>query len=81
MPTYGPVGASGAELIAYVEDALETGGLATFTFHGVGADYLAVSGEAHQELLDYLAAHEDEIWVDTFQEVTGHILAERLDSE
>ena len=81
VPTYGPVGASGAELIAYVEDALETGGLATFTFHGVGADYLAVSGEAHQELLDYLAAHEDEIWVDTFQEVTGHILAERLDSE
>ena len=38
-------------------------------FHGVGGDYLNVSGDAHKELLAYLKAHEREIWTATFSDI------------
>lgn len=61
-----PVGSSGAELIALVKQAAQHGTMVNFTFHGIGGDHLAVSAEAHAELLAYLAANRDLYWTDTF---------------
>jgi hypothetical protein len=42
-------------------------------FHGVGGDYLSVSAEAHRQLLDYLAARRDQIWIAPYSEVMTYI--------
>jgi peptidoglycan/xylan/chitin deacetylase (PgdA/CDA1 family) len=55
--------ATGADMIAVVENAVSTGGLLVLGFHGVGGDYLKVSAEAHAQLLAYLEEHADTIWV------------------
>lgn len=73
VPTFGPPGADGATLIAYAERVIDEGGLGTFIFHGVGGDYLAVSPEAHEELVAWLAEHRDEIWVDTFRNIMTYV--------
>jgi sialate O-acetylesterase len=63
-------GESSGELIAQVEKAREEGGLLVFLFHGVGGEHgINVSLEAHNELVDYLAQHKDEIWVAPMVEV------------
>lgn len=64
---------SGEQLTAFAEEVLKNKGLGIFTFHGVGGDYLSVSTEAHQVLLEYLNKHAPEIWVATFQEVMDYI--------
>ena len=51
------VGSSGAEMIAWVKEVEKSEDVGVIVFHGVGGDYLSVSAEAHQQLLDYLAAH------------------------
>ena len=61
-----PVGVTGEQLIARVEEAGRRGTMVNFTFHGIGGDYLSVSKQAHEELLQYLSAHRDLYWVDTF---------------
>lgn len=61
-----PVGVSGEQLIARVEEAARKGSMVNFTFHGIGGDYLSVSKQAHEELLQYLSSHRDIYWVDTF---------------
>ena len=40
------MGASGAEMIAWVQQVENSGALGVIIFHGVGGDYLAVSAEA-----------------------------------
>jgi peptidoglycan/xylan/chitin deacetylase (PgdA/CDA1 family) len=72
-----PVNASGDELIAIVRAAAEQGSMANLTFHGVGGDYLAVSEEAHEQLLRYLAEHRDAYWVDTFLNIMRYVKAQR----
>lgn len=72
-----PVGVTGAELIAMAEQARDHGTMANFTFHGIGGDYLTVSAAAHEELLDYLAAHPDDYWVAPFIDVMRHVRAEQ----
>lgn len=71
--TYGPSEVSGDDLIAYAKEVLKSGGVGSFTFHGIGAEYLSVSEEAHTELLAWLDEHRDEIWVDTVKAVTLHL--------
>jgi hypothetical protein len=56
-------------MIRWVENTRRTGRAGVIVFHGVGGDYLSVSGEAHQQLVAYLKAHEREIWTATFSEV------------
>jgi peptidoglycan/xylan/chitin deacetylase (PgdA/CDA1 family) len=73
----GPVGVTGAELIAIVEAAAERGTMANLTFHGIGGDYLSVSAEAHEQLLRHLADHPDRYWVDTFLNIMKHVRAQR----
>ena len=48
MPVMAPVGMTGAQLIALVEDAARKGTMVSLTFHGVGGDYLTTSAQAHE---------------------------------
>lgn len=68
-----PVGVTGAQLIARVEEAARKGTMVNLTFHGVGGDYLAVSNAAHEALLDHLASHRDVYWVGTFVEIMRYV--------
>jgi peptidoglycan/xylan/chitin deacetylase (PgdA/CDA1 family) len=69
-----PNGTSGAQLIQWVEQVRVSGALGVIVFHGVGGDHLAVSDEAHRELLVHLAAHSD-IWVATFSDAMVYVQA------
>ena len=69
VPVMAPVGMSGAQLIALVEEAGRKGTMVDFTFHGIGGDHLQVSKEAHEELLAYLAAHRDRYWTAPFIDI------------
>jgi peptidoglycan/xylan/chitin deacetylase (PgdA/CDA1 family) len=73
VPSYGPVDKpDGATLIAYVERVRAAHGLGVLQFHGTGGDYLEVSTEAHQALVDHLRRHP-EIWVAPFREVMDYV--------
>lgn len=67
VPVVAPSEVSGEQLIAMVKDAERLGTMVNFTFHGIGGDHLAISNEAHETLLAYLAAHGDTLWTDTFR--------------
>ncbi|WNL44243.1 polysaccharide deacetylase family protein [Dyella sp. BiH032] len=67
-----PSNATGADLIAAVQDAERKGGMIVLGFHGVGGDYLSVSAEVHAQLLAYLKAHSDTIWVAPFSTVMDY---------
>ena len=68
VPAHVPVDATGAQLIALVEEAARRGTMISFTFHGIGGDHLSVSTQAHEELLAFLDAHRDTYWTATFLE-------------
>jgi peptidoglycan/xylan/chitin deacetylase (PgdA/CDA1 family) len=67
---------TGRQLIAVVEQAAARGTMALLTFHGVGGDHLAVSREAHDELLAHLAAHRHIYWTDTFIAIMRYVRAQ-----
>jgi len=68
------VGSSGAEMIAWIKEVEKSEGVGIIVFHGVGGDYLSVSAEAHQQLLDYLAAHRAEIWTAPYSEEMDYVV-------
>ncbi len=68
-----PDGLSGKELIAIVKEAAAKSTMANLTFHGIGGDHMAVSKEAHEELLAYLAANRKIYWTDTFLNIMKHV--------
>lgn len=70
-----PSTATGADLIAAVQNAERTGGMIVFGFHGVGGDYLSVSAEAHAQLLGYLKSHSEEDWVAPFSTVMDYAVS------
>lgn len=72
-----PSDVTGQQLIAVVKAAAEKGTMANFTFHGIGGDHLAVSTEAHEELLKYLAENKNVYWVDTFLNIMKHVKEEQ----
>ena len=75
VPSYGPVDKpDGAALIAYVERVSKAKGLGVLQFHGTGGDYLEVTAEAHQQLVDWLRQHP-EVWIAPFQEVMDYVSA------
>lgn len=65
MPVYFVEGWTGEQLIALVEKAAAQHALVGLLFHGVGAEYLSVTREAHDQLLDHLAKHKDRFWTDS----------------
>jgi hypothetical protein len=52
-----------SELIAAVDNALETGETTQFGFHGVGGDWHSTPLECFLALLGKLEAHRDELWI------------------
>ncbi len=72
-----PVNLSGKQLIDIVKLAGSRGTMVNFTFHGIGGDYLAVSSEAHEELMKFLAEHRDAYWTDTFLNIMQHVKSQR----
>jgi peptidoglycan/xylan/chitin deacetylase (PgdA/CDA1 family) len=68
-----PSEVTGEQLIGMVKEAGRKGTMANFTFHGIGGDHLAVSTQAHEELLRFLAAHRDEYWTDTFIDIMTYV--------
>lgn len=81
VQSWAPNGHSGSELIAYVKEVVKAGTLSTFTFHGIGAEHMTITTKAHEELLSYLKAHSDEIWVTTFAEATEYVRSARAKSK
>jgi peptidoglycan/xylan/chitin deacetylase (PgdA/CDA1 family) len=74
VPSYGlEDGTTGAQLIAFVKRAQQTGGMGVIMFHGIGGDYITTSAKAHQELLDYLKKNKMNIWVTTFQKAMDYV--------
>lgn len=73
VPVVVPVGVTGRDLIAMVEQAGARGTMLNLTFHGIGGDHLAVSTAAHEELLAYLASHREVYWTDTFLNIMKHV--------
>ena len=74
VPTFvATTGCKAEAMINYVKQAIDKGGFAVIVFHGVGGDYLTVDAAEHQKLIDYLAAHDKELWVGTFSEVLGYL--------
>lgn len=67
-----PANTTGADLIAAVKETERKGGMIVLGFHGVGGDYLSVSAQAHAQLLAYLKAHSDTIWVAPFSTVMDY---------
>lgn len=65
MPVYFVEGWTGEQLIALVEKAAAQGAMVSLLFHGVGAEHLSVTREAHDQLLDHLAKHKARFWTDT----------------
>jgi len=64
---WGPVGASGPQLIDRISaEAARGTRLFNIIFHGVGGDYLTVSSEAHDQLLKFLADNNETYWVDSY---------------
>ena len=77
VPVTAPEGLTGAQLIAFVEEAAARGTMMNFTFHGVGGDYITTSRQAHEELLAYLAAHRDIFWTATFMTLMKYVKAQQ----
>ncbi|WP_167615956.1 polysaccharide deacetylase family protein [Maribellus sediminis] len=61
------------DLIALVDEAKNKGTIIVFLFHNVGGGYLNVGAEEHRKLLEYVKAHEDELYSATFMEVMDYI--------
>ncbi|UJH93022.1 polysaccharide deacetylase family protein [Antarcticibacterium sp. 1MA-6-2] len=63
---WAPNEVSGRELIDYIKNLPAGTSLVNIIFHGVGGDYLTVSSEAHEELLQFLANNSRDYYVDTY---------------
>lgn len=74
-----PSDVSGQQLIDVVKEAGRKGTMVNFTFHGIGGDHLAVSTQAHEELLRFLADHRDEYWTDTFIDIMTYVKQRQLE--
>jgi uncharacterized membrane protein YfcA len=68
-----PAGNSGAELIQMVRNHSQDGVLLNMLFHGVGGDHLVTSPEAHEKLLQFLAANRETYWVDTYLNIMSYV--------
>jgi peptidoglycan/xylan/chitin deacetylase (PgdA/CDA1 family) len=66
MPVYFVEGMTGEQLIALVEKAAAQHALVSLLFHGVGAEHLSVTREAHDQLLDHLARNKARFWTESF---------------
>lgn len=62
------------QMIALVREAVKSGSLLVFLFHGVGGEHnLNVDLKEHSKLLHFLKDNEKDIWVAPFLEVTEYM--------
>lgn len=74
IPSFAIVDQSGAALISLVKKAMETHTLLVFLFHGVGGGHAINEGWAeHTQLLQFLKAHEQDIWIAPMVDVAQYI--------
>ncbi len=73
VPVYGVEGWTAQQLIALVDEAAAKHALVAVVFHGVGAEHLSVTREAHDALLDHLAKNKQRFWTDSFVNVMEHV--------
>lgn len=77
VPSYGlDGGETGKQLIDFVKNVEEKDGLGIIMFHGIGSDYITISSEAHQELINYLHHHRHSLWITTFQQAMDEVYAQ-----
>jgi hypothetical protein len=77
IPAYFIEGPADA-LIGAVAGALDNKAWVVLGFHGVGGDYLSVTKQDHETLLDWLASHRDEVDVLPFGQAARCVLAPAL---
>jgi sialate O-acetylesterase len=78
VPGWAVEGSSGKEMIAWVEEAMRTGLLAVFIFHGVGGGSdINVGRDDHRVLLEWLHAHRQRVWVAPFLQTMQYVISER----
>lgn len=78
VPSWALKDNTGAEMIAWVEEAIGSGALAVFTFHGVGGGHnINVASPDHQKLLSWLDANRARVWTAPFLKVMDHVSSER----
>lgn len=63
---WAPADVSGQDLIDYIQNTPSETKLINILFHGIGGDYLAVSTEAHEELLRFLSKNKKKYYVDSY---------------
>ncbi len=68
-----PENVSGETLINFVKKAHRQGGIANILFHGIEGDYLTVSNQAHDELLQYLSDNRETLWVDNYRNIMQYV--------
>ncbi len=78
VPSWALIGNKGEEMIAWGEEAIRSGTLAVYTFHGVGGGHgINVDREAHQALLRWLNSNRAQVWTAPFVKIMAHVMAER----
>lgn len=78
VPSWAILRNTSGEMIAWVEEAVRSGSLAVFTFHGVGGGHgIDVGREEHRKLLAWLAAHREQVWTAPFLTIMQHIEKEK----
>ncbi|MCT7942331.1 polysaccharide deacetylase family protein [Shewanella holmiensis] len=65
-PILYPAGETGKQLIEYIQQQSSDTLLVNIIFHGVGGDYLSVTAQAHEELVDFLALNSHIYYVDNY---------------
>ena len=73
VPSWAPNNHTADDIISYIQDIIDQKTFSTLTFHGIGAEYMIVSKEAHEEILKFLDSNRDKIWVGTFEEATEYL--------
>lgn len=64
-----------AEMLKVVDKAIETGGLDSVAFHGVGGEWLSVTLQIFMEFMDGLTERREKLWI------TDHISAHKYETE
>lgn len=73
IPSWSATDRNAQELIKYIQRVINQETFSAITFHGVGDEYLRVTAEAHEEMLEFLDENRDQIWVAPLKEITDHI--------
>lgn len=72
VPSMSATERNAEQLITYAQAVLESKGIGTLTFHGVGAEYLVLSEETHAALIDWIKEHDGQLYVDSLENIMQH---------